>query len=240
MPRARTSDAASLVPVLESVRALSTTSAVSANNPPFSMGLGLFQGDKLSAASSSAYQRLLEDALLPRLVYRVEEQLRTAPRDNLEYLYEGLKTYLMFFDSQRYDRNTVMEWIVTDWNKSLPPDMPADARKTLESHTDALLRMGVLSSPAPLNKQLVSDTRSALARYTLPERVYSRLRRQGVGKDIPEFRISEAGGPLAQTIFIRKSGQPLIDEGYSWLVHVRRLSQGIRESSGTVVQAACC
>ncbi len=61
------------------------------------MTLGLYQGDKLDAAAMLTHQRALNDAFLPQIAKRIEDQLRTAQKDNLEFTYEALKSYLMLY-----------------------------------------------------------------------------------------------------------------------------------------------
>src|SRR2546426_9263285 len=52
-------DVVSLLPVMQSVQDLANTSSANSDNVPWSMSFGLYQGDKLAAASNNAYQRLL-------------------------------------------------------------------------------------------------------------------------------------------------------------------------------------
>jgi type VI secretion system protein ImpL len=68
---------------------------------PWSLGFGLYQGKKLDSAARTAYERMLVDAVLPRLALRVEEQLRAG--DQPESQYEALKAYLMMYDPAHFD-----------------------------------------------------------------------------------------------------------------------------------------
>jgi type VI secretion system protein ImpL len=209
LPVGANTNAAMLLPVLQSVQELAVASGASAKEEPWSMSFGLFQGDKLAAASQSAYRRLLTDAFLPRLAYRIEEQLRTSGRDNPELLYEGLKAYIMLNDPQHFDADALKLWITADWERNLPRDVTVESRRQLEAHLDALLDQGAPASPIVANEQLIEQVRSSLAQLSLAQRVYSRLKRQGVGADLPEFTIAKAAGPSAPLVFVRTSGQPL-------------------------------
>lgn len=209
LPAAGTSDVVSLLPVLRSVQALAATSDIAGGEVPAAMGYGLFQGDKLSAASNNAYRRLLQDAFLPRLALRVEEQLRGANTGNLEYAYEALKAYLMLNDAGHFDPVALKAWIGLDWERTLPREVTAEQRQELEAHLAALLEQGAAASPIPPDQTLVQNVRSMLASFPLPQRVYSRLKRQGVGADFPEFTVARAGGPAAPLVFVRVSGAPL-------------------------------
>ena len=56
--------------------------------------LGLSQRGKLAAGAHSVYRHALERVLLPRLIWRLEEQMRGAI-DRPDYLYEATRVYLM-------------------------------------------------------------------------------------------------------------------------------------------------
>lgn len=45
----------------------------------------------------------------------------------------------------------------------------------------------------------------------MAQRVYDRVKRQRLPKDVPDFRISDAAGRDAPLVFARKSGKPLTD-----------------------------
>ncbi|MGZ5133474.1 MAG: type VI secretion system membrane subunit TssM, partial [Caldimonas sp.] len=95
LPPATSGDVTPLPPVLSAVRSAAQPAEFSLDSPPWSMSLGLFQGKKLDAAADLGYQHLLDHALMPRVVRRLEERLRAANKDNLELAYEALKNYLM-------------------------------------------------------------------------------------------------------------------------------------------------
>ena len=208
LPVTTSTDVLGLMPILDSVRQIAVTPDI-ANGTPLSMGFGMFQGDKLSAAAEQSYRRLLQDVLLARVSLRVEEQLRSANANNLEFSYEALKAYLMLNDPAHFDAAALKAWITFDWERTLPRDATQEQRKALESHLDALLERGAVTSPVPADANLVASVRTMLAQYGLPLRVYSRLKRQGVGADIPEFTVVKAAGPSAPLVFTRVSGQPL-------------------------------
>ncbi|MFZ1246206.1 MAG: type VI secretion system membrane subunit TssM [Azonexus sp.] len=209
LPVATSTDAVSLLPVLKSIREQTQPSLATPDNVPWSMGFGLFQGIKLASASNAAYQRILHDAFLPRLTYRIEEQLRATGRDNLELAYEALKAYIMLFDSEHLDRDALKAWILADWERQLPRSVTVEQRAELLAHLDALVGSNSLSSPVPQDTSLVHRVREMLAEYPLEQRVYSRLKRQGVGADIPEFKLSQAAGPGGPLVFERASGESL-------------------------------
>ncbi len=209
LPPELASDVVPLLPILERVRTVAETPVVQDNNPPALMGFGLFQGEKLNSAAHSSYERLLRDAFLPRLALRIEEQVRQSDPTNLEYTYEALKAYLMINEAGPFDADALTTWIRLDWAQTLPREVTEAQRAQLDQHLENLLALGQPRSPVPPDEQLIAQTRQTLARYPLADRVYSRLKRQGVGESFPEFTISRAAGAAAPLVFERKSGQPL-------------------------------
>ena len=71
-------------------------------------------------------QRLLEHSLMPRVLRRLEERLRTANRDNLELAYEGLKAYLMVYTPDKFDAEAFKAWVTVDWDATLERSMTAE------------------------------------------------------------------------------------------------------------------
>jgi type VI secretion system protein ImpL len=209
IPAGNRTDVVGLLPILAEVRDLGSASRFPDGEIPTSMGFGLFQGDKLAAASDQAYRRLLVDAFMPRLALRIEEQLRSASAANLEFAYEALKAYLMVYDPSHFDADALKGWITFDWQRSLPRDVTEDQRQALAGHLDALLERGAVTSPVPSDGALIQSVRTLLAQYPLADRVYSRLKREGVGAAIPDFSLIKAAGPAAPLVFTRVSGKPL-------------------------------
>ncbi|HWR79697.1 MAG TPA: type VI secretion system membrane subunit TssM, partial [Pseudomonas sp.] len=206
----RSSDVVALLPVLASVQEIADVPGVNRDTVPFSMGFGLYQGDKLAAASRNAYHKLLQDTFLPRLAMRIEQQLRSDARDNPELLYEGLKAYLMLHDPEHFNAAALKAFITADWENSLPREITSRQRKELEGHLSALLDSGdAAASPILADTRLIADARNAIARTPLSARIYNRLKRQGIASNLPEFSIASAAGPSAALVFVRASGKPL-------------------------------
>lgn len=208
LPAVADTNVVTLLPTLDAVRQIPRTDSL-IDGVPLSMTYGLYQGDKLQAGTSQAYRNLLRSAFLPRLLYRVEDRLRNIPADDLEQTYEVLKVYLMLQDRLRLDPGYASALIEFDWETSLPRDVSTDQRAALSEHLAALLNQDDYSSPLPADPMLVASARSALTRYELPQRVYSRLKREGIGSEYPAFTVAAKGGPSAPLVFQRRSGKPL-------------------------------
>ena len=202
------SGVAAVLPVLDAVRDLTRTGALESGSAPWSMGFGLYQGDKLNAAVDNTYRNLLRDAFLPRLSRRIEDLLRSGAQSP-EQLYEALKAYLMLYDRERMEPTAFKRFVLDDWESNLYQSLPASQRPAAEEHLDAMLARHRELPELRVDANLVASARSKLAGRTITERVYQRLRRDGVGANIPDFTISAKAGPSAPLVFARASGKPL-------------------------------
>ena len=173
------------------------------------MGLGLSQSDKLDGAANSAYRRVLQGAFLPRLTQRIEMQLRSRDNQNIESLYETLKAYIMLHDVEHFDAAALQGYIESDWERNLPQEATNEQRAALREHLAALFSLGAVASPLPADANLLAEVRTTLARLPLADRVYSRLKRLGIGRDLPEFKLANAAGASAPLVFTRASGKPI-------------------------------
>lgn len=200
-----TSDPRPLLPRLHAAQTLPR--AAPDGSVPWSLGFGLYQGDKLESAADRAYQRLLVDGLLPSLALRVEQQLRSGVNPELQY--EALKAYVMLHDPEHFSAQALKLYVTEDWKATLPRDTTHEQREALVSHLDTLLAQGPAVSPLAQDQALLKQTQTRLASTSLPSRIYQRLKRQGVGADIAEFNAIKAGGPATPLVFRRASGVPL-------------------------------
>lgn len=208
---ARMQNPAQVAPVLQGLRDIWRTPTVGEGSPPMLMGLGLYQGDKINGAAWVAHQRSLNDVFLPQLARRLEDQLRSAQKDNLEFAYEALKSYVMLHESEHFDGDALKAWITLDWNRSLDRGIPEEQRKALEEQLDALLAQGPPRSPLPKDENLVRNVRALLVSYPLEQRIFSRLKRMRTGADMPAFTVAGAAGPAAPLVLERASGKPLTE-----------------------------
>ena len=124
---------------------------------PLSMTYGLYQGGKLQAGADQAYRNLLRNAFLPRLIYRIEDRLRSIPATDLEQTYEVLKVYLMLQDRTHLEPDYATAAIEFDWDESLPGDDSTDQRAALGEHLKALLAQDDYSSPLPPDPLLIAS-----------------------------------------------------------------------------------
>ncbi|MEP7303351.1 MAG: type VI secretion system membrane subunit TssM, partial [Caldimonas sp.] len=209
LPPTTSGDVTPLPPVLTAVRGAAQPGEFSLDSPPWSMSLGLFQGRRLDAAADIGYQRLLDHALMPRVVRRLEERLRAANKDNLELAYEALKNYLMIYTPDKFDADAFKAYVGVDWDAALERSLAPEQRAALDLHLDATLARGAPPPALPMDKNLVAGVRDMLVAFPLEYRVFSRLKRAQVGADFPPFTVASAAGPASLTVFERVSGEPL-------------------------------
>jgi type VI secretion system protein ImpL len=203
-------DLLSMITLLGATEHLGDTPAFPRDHPILPYRYGLYQGGKVGTAAAVTYEQLLKDGLLPIVAKRLENQLRQPPVDSLEYLYEALKSYLMLQNPEHYNPEQLRNWVAVDARRYLLPDAEKETLAQLDTHLGALFNKNqVVTSPYPVNDELVAQTRKKLEMLTTTQRVYSRLRARLEKNDLPEFNMLDVGGPQAANLFIRRSKLPL-------------------------------
>ncbi|WP_428459098.1 type VI secretion system membrane subunit TssM [Photobacterium makurazakiensis] len=175
--------------------------------------LGLYQGDKIGLPAHAAYDRALQGYLAPYLTSSLQLEMKEN-NEHLEYLYETLKTYLMIFDSSRYEEQQVIGWFSLYYERYYPGDINAPIRDSLMEHTINLLNSG--RSGFIENKDSIKVARSILTQMPLAERAYQRLKLEYTNSHVPDFKLTSVLGSQSLKIFHRFSGKSL-NEGISGL-----------------------
>ena len=169
---------------------------------------GLFQGNKISKLASSKYEELLLNALLPRLMVRLEHQMH-AQNNNSEFLFEALKTYQMIGLRERFDPDGVIGWFNFDIDSNLPGETSDAVREQLKSHIARLFKERPRRLPRPLDESLINQYQQIAASTTLSQRAYNRIR-NSAARDINSFsRLTNVVSTELPRIFIRQDGVSL-------------------------------
>jgi type VI secretion system protein ImpL len=166
--------------------------------------IGLSQQSKLTGAGEVAYQHALERVLLPRLMNKLEGQIRDGMQKPA-YLYVATRVYLMLGRLGPMDAGLIEEWMAADWAASYPGAVGAATRESLLGHLRNLLRQDF--KPYALDGVMVDQARRVFSRMPMAERVYARLRTTAV--DAAPWRPVDALGASGQGLFALQSGQPL-------------------------------
>ena len=193
-----------VLPALDAARNIPGGSADSEKDSRLLSRLGLYQGNKLGAQADSAYRRVLVEILMPRLILRLEDQLRGGG-PSPDFQYEALKAYLMLDSRDHFDAPEIIAWIRFDLSNNMRREINTAQRDSLYMHLDALFAEQPMPLPLPLDQNLIEATQRVVARMPTEERVYSRLKRKGLGDELPEFTVFKAAGPRSQIVFSRKS-----------------------------------
>ena len=196
-----------VLPILDSLRSLPGGYEQRDQSPPLTMRFGLYQGNKLGEEAQAAYGRALEKILLPRLVQRLEQQLRTSSSE-YESQFELLKVYRMLNDPRRFHAPTVQAWARRDWVERIREIAPEN-RERLKLHTDALFENTQLTESIALDQQLVDETRRRLLDASPARRIYDRIKQHPDAIKLPPFTVADAAGAEARNTLMRVSGQPL-------------------------------
>ncbi|MGG5812420.1 type VI secretion system membrane subunit TssM [Falsiroseomonas sp. CW058] len=193
-------DLSRVIPYLDAVRALPSAAQGEGG------GLGLSQEAKLVAAAGHSYKGALDRVLLPRLLARLEAQIR-AGMQRPDFLYEATRVYLMLGRQGPLDRALVREWMVLDWQQAFPGAVGTPVRDALTQHLDALLGQDFISYP--LDGALVDQARRIFSRLPMAERIYTRLR--AVAANAPPWKPADAIGPAGARWFTLASNRPLAE-----------------------------
>lgn len=201
-------DILSVLPALEAARTIPGGYASREDGAPWLHGLGLYQGGKLGRQAEAAYLRVLDEVLLPRLILRMEGQLRSGG-PSPDFQYEALKAYLMLDSRDHYVAEEIIAWLRFDLGNNMPRQVSTADRDALFAHLDALFETQPVPLPLPLDPALIEQTQRVVARMPTEERIYSRLKRGGAGSELAPFTLFDAAGPRAPLVFARRSNAAL-------------------------------
>jgi type VI secretion system protein ImpL len=197
-------DPLAVLPALDAARNIPGGSGAEDTGAQLLSRLGLYQGGKLGEQADDAYRRVLVEVLMPRLILRMEELLRSGG-SSPDFQYEALKAYLMLDSRDHYDAEEIKAWIRFDLDSNMRREISTAQRESLNDHLDALFAEQPMPLPLPLDQNLIEATQRVVARMPTEDRVYSRLKRRSLGADLPEFTLFKAAGPRSQIVFARKS-----------------------------------
>jgi type VI secretion system protein ImpL len=194
-----------IVPLLDQARALPFGYEDQAKG---GLGAGLSQAAKLGAAARLVYRNALDRVLLPRLIWRLEVEMRGA-LDRPDFLYEATRVYLMLGGAGPLDKDLVHAWMQLDWQRLYPGVPATPLREDLLRHLDAMLA-GTLPK-VPLDGALIEQARAVFSRIPLAQRVYARISQSAAAQRVKPWTPAEALGAGGVRLFLRASGKPLTD-----------------------------
>ncbi|WP_017166719.1 type VI secretion system membrane subunit TssM, partial [Xanthomonas phaseoli] len=170
---------------------------------PWSLRMGLFQGQAVGEHVQAGYLRQLNATLLPALAVR----LRTGLVDNAQApqaLYYTLKGYLMLGQPQHLDPAQLGALAAIEAAKLFPRE-PA-LQEALRAHLQAVLESPARVRALSLDNQRIAQARASLRAADLSTLIYGNLLL--TPPDGTPLRLDKALGLLADT-FVRRSGAAL-------------------------------
>ncbi|TKC89364.1 type VI secretion system membrane subunit TssM [Trinickia terrae] len=206
----KTPQTGAMAAVLSASHDLPQFQHVSLDSPGGDYRYGLYTAPGIVDASTTTYNNLLNQMLLPQIVSRLEAvlgaQLNTGDADSV---YRTLSIYLMVFDKAHYDAKAIKSWVLQDWEKSDSAASMGD-RNVMASQLDTLFVDGEPVTPrVSQNADLVQQARDFLGRNPVSGRLYERATAE-MAKDAPEnVTLVRAAGPQAGAVFALANGSSL-------------------------------
>ncbi len=180
-----------LLPLLDQLRILPEGYAVRATGkPPLSKRFGLYQEGQ-SRQNSEAYHNGLRRILMPRIILRLEEQIRRNMNDPVA-LYEPLKVYLMLGGAAPeglIDGDVIRNYVDRDFAANVYSGSEMrPVRDSLSLHLKAMvedpnIQAGWAGRKAPLDGDLVFDARASVGQLSLAERAYAIMKESSANLD---------------------------------------------------------
>ena len=200
------SDLPGIVPALDILRAMPANPAAGDPDPERSLTWGLYQGKVVGNQAGQSYRAALNEHLLPRLLLRLEEQMQ-ANMNNPDFLYESLKIYLMLGQQGPMNTALIKEWMELDWSVAFQGSARDEMRNSLMLHLDSMLDAPL--DEIGLNGPLVEQIQGLLSEMPLAQRVYNSIINSPRAKALPQWRLTDIGGPAISRVIVRSSGKPL-------------------------------
>jgi type VI secretion system protein ImpL len=192
-----------ILPPLQTLRTMPAGYEQRQAGVPLSLRFGLYQGDKLGVEADAAYRRALNGLFLPRLLFRLESQLR-ANIGNPEFVYQALKVYLMLGVQGPLDKDLVEEWMAADWEAQFAGAAMQPVRDQLAGHLEVLLDQPL--AEIGLDGNLVSNARRTLEQYPVAQRAYAMIKQTPLVRDLPVWRVADHIGPQGTQVIARRTG----------------------------------
>lgn len=199
-------DLPSLLPTLNVLEALPTGWGSEKTEVPLRMKGGLSQTEELRQVTVREYKEALQNLLQPRLQMILQNEI-AANLDRPAVLYPALKVYLMLGHAGPMDASEVTEWMSHYLAGAYPAPSQAAARNAILRHVGNMVAAKI--NPMTLDQPLVAEARDALNAYTPSARGMTILQQMPEIAQLPPWRLTEVGGPLAPFALARRSGRPL-------------------------------
>ena len=187
--------------LLQKMTALRTVRDVyPADDTPWFLGFGLYQGNELRALAEANYEKQLKNHFLPLIKANLERRMLSEEANNTEVLYQLLRVYLMLGDTDKANINIINPWVKVD----LANRFPLNIQKQLIQHLEALFE---LTLPAqPMDAALIKEVRQILTAIPLAQQVYMRIKADALQSHEYDFVLTKQLGASAEIVFATDKG----------------------------------
>ncbi|MGF7173501.1 type VI secretion system membrane subunit TssM [Azospirillum doebereinerae] len=200
-----------VLPVLNELRTLPAGHDTLAAKQRLALDFGLYQGDKLEEAGDTLYVRAVNGLMVPRLLVRVQRDLRDRLQaDDAPAVEALLRLYLGLGGAGPVVADEVTPWLA-GWLRRVTPPLSIDETRQAQEHLAAGLAAPSGLPKANLDAGLIRQAREVLLRTPLPARAYAAIVASAAAKQLPEWRLSDQAGPEGDRVFRRLSGARLSD-----------------------------
>lgn len=217
------SDIASTVPALNILRDLPANPLKGDVPPAGDLGWGLYQGSIIGSTAMQSYRAALNHHLLPRLLLRLENQMQSS-MNQPEQLYEILKVYLMLgqYPGSKMNTELVLTWMKADWDQAFPRNADDVLKEDLRAHLTAMISQPM--QKVELNGPLIDQAQGVLTQLPIAQRIYNAIINSPKALALPQWRITDYGGPAVTRVLVRSSGKPM-NEGHEGIFTYRGFNE---------------
>ena len=167
---------------------------------PWSIRLGLYQGDDLRPLAVSNYEKQLKNHFLPMIKTRLEQRMLNEESNNVEVLYQLLRVYLMLGNTDKSDVNIIIPWVKVDWSNRFP----VSTQEQLTQHLDALLKLQLPSQV--LDESLIKEVREILTQIPVAQQVYMLIKNETLKNHDMDFNLGNELGSSGERVFTAENG----------------------------------
>jgi type VI secretion system protein ImpL len=203
-------DFARIVPALHHLRNMPAGYQQRDVAVPVSHQLGLSQKPRLNAAAETAYELGLQRLMRPRLMFRLEDQMR-ANITNPGFLVDSLRIYMMIAGREPVEPQRVLDWARGEFAMLFPGAGNAAGRQALMEHMARLIELDPASGIAAVepDANLVQEAQAAIGRMSVSDRAFEILRSNARAQSERDWVALRKGGQDTALVFEGAGGVPL-------------------------------
>ncbi|QEY16727.1 type VI secretion system membrane subunit TssM [Cellvibrio sp. KY-GH-1] len=200
------------LPLLNALCCVADGDTFAVLSPPLEMTYGLYQGEKLDAATQRTYARALQETLLPWVSRRLQQLLVDSGDQDMNNTYQTLKAYLMLNQAEHYNPAQLLAYVEADIERHFAAGISREQQAGLIFHLRQLFGAEAQMSPYAMDEKLVLSTRRSLSGFSFAERAYQTIKVDLLQQSaLADVSFLTAGGAKSNFVFERNSGKPLSD-----------------------------